>query len=84
MVRLAEFPITRKWPPEHPQRIQLYSLPTPNGKIPAIFPWVNALISFYEAGDLVGIADFAHVRRTLGAFLARPAVVRGMTIPRRP
>lgn len=42
MVRLAEFPITRKWPAEHPQRIQLYSLPTPNGKIPAIFPWVNA------------------------------------------
>src|SRR3984893_3532443 len=28
---LAAFPITRKWPPEHPERIQLYSLPTPNG-----------------------------------------------------
>jgi len=28
---LAEFPITRKWPPQHPDRIQLYSLPTPNG-----------------------------------------------------
>ena len=50
----------------------------------AIFPWVNTLISFYEAGDLVGIADFAHVRHALGAFLARPAVIRGMTIPRRP
>lgn len=234
MVRLAEFPITRKWPAEHPERIQLYSLPTPNGvkvsvmleetglayephpvrfeaneqsspeflslnpngKIPAIidpngpgdaplplfesgaillyladkaqrfiphtaagryeaiqwlmfqmgavgpmfgqvgffnrfagkdfedkrprdryvaesrrllrvldsrlergrwmmgeeytiadmavFPWVNTLISFYEAGDLVGIEDFAHVRHALGVFLARPAVIRGMTIPRRP
>jgi GST-like protein len=28
---LAGFPITRKWPPSHPERIQLYSLPTPNG-----------------------------------------------------
>jgi GSH-dependent disulfide-bond oxidoreductase len=28
---LAGFPITRKWPPNHPERIQLYSLPTPNG-----------------------------------------------------
>jgi GST-like protein len=28
---LNEFPITRKWPPAHPDRIQLYSLPTPNG-----------------------------------------------------
>jgi len=28
---LAAFPITRKWPAQHPDRIQLYSLPTPNG-----------------------------------------------------
>ena len=27
----ADFPITRKWPAKHPDRIQLYSLPTPNG-----------------------------------------------------
>src|ERR1043165_7252694 len=27
----ADFAITRKWPPRHPDRIQLYSLPTPNG-----------------------------------------------------
>src|SRR6188768_1347753 len=26
-----EHPITRKWPATHPDRIQLYSLPTPNG-----------------------------------------------------
>ena len=31
MTDLSEFPITRKWPPRHPDRIQLYSLPTPNG-----------------------------------------------------
>ena len=27
----SDFPVTRKWPPLHPERIQLYSLPTPNG-----------------------------------------------------
>jgi GST-like protein len=27
----ADFPITGKWPAAHPDRIQLYSLPTPNG-----------------------------------------------------
>lgn len=26
-----DFPVARKWPPQHPERIQLYSLPTPNG-----------------------------------------------------
>lgn len=28
---IADFPITRKWPARHPDRLQLYSLPTPNG-----------------------------------------------------
>ena len=28
---LADFPITRRWPPSRPQAIQLYSLTTPNG-----------------------------------------------------
>ena len=31
MTTLADFPITAKWPPQHPERLQLYSLPTPNG-----------------------------------------------------
>jgi GSH-dependent disulfide-bond oxidoreductase len=31
MTDLSEFAITRRWRPEHPDRIQLYSLPTPNG-----------------------------------------------------
>ena len=31
MSDLASFPITRKWPPRHPQRLQYYGLPTPNG-----------------------------------------------------
>ncbi|AMB85213.1 glutathione S-transferase [Pseudomonas agarici] len=47
----------------------------------ATFPWVRNLIGFYEAGDLVGIQDFTHVTRALEQFLARPAVVKGLTIP---
>jgi GST-like protein len=31
MTDLLSFPITKKWPPLHADRIQLYSLPTPNG-----------------------------------------------------
>jgi GSH-dependent disulfide-bond oxidoreductase len=31
MNELSAYPITQKWPPRHPDRIQLYSLPTPNG-----------------------------------------------------
>jgi len=31
MTKLSDFPITKKWPAQHPDRIQLYSLPTPNG-----------------------------------------------------
>ncbi|WP_343851931.1 glutathione S-transferase N-terminal domain-containing protein [Rhodanobacter soli] len=31
MTRLSDFPITARWPAAHPERIQLYSLNTPNG-----------------------------------------------------
>src|SRR6201991_3247223 len=31
MSSLSAFPITRRWPPKHPELLQLYSLPTPNG-----------------------------------------------------
>ena len=31
MPALTDFPITAKWPPAHPDRLQLYSLATPNG-----------------------------------------------------
>ncbi|MBS0273367.1 MAG: glutathione S-transferase N-terminal domain-containing protein [Proteobacteria bacterium] len=31
MFDLSAFAITRRWPAQHPDRIQLYSLPTPNG-----------------------------------------------------
>jgi len=47
----------------------------------ATFPWVRNLIGFYGAGDLVGFVSYTNVRRVLDAFLARPAVVRGLQIP---
>ncbi len=49
----------------------------------ATWPWVNNLVGFYGAGELVGFADFANVKRVLDAFLARPAVQRGLKIPAR-
>jgi GST-like protein len=49
----------------------------------AIFPWVRNLIGFYQAADVVGIADFPHVTRALEAFVARPAVAKGLEIPKR-
>lgn len=49
----------------------------------AIFPWVRNLVGFYEAGELVQFERFANVRRVLDAFLARPAVQRGLSIPAR-
>ncbi|HSI59950.1 MAG TPA: glutathione binding-like protein, partial [Ideonella sp.] len=50
----------------------------------ATFPWVNNLIGFYEAGELVGIEDFGEVTRVLRAFVTRPAVAKGLGIPKRP
>jgi GSH-dependent disulfide-bond oxidoreductase len=50
----------------------------------ATFPWVRNLVGFYGAGELVGFDDFANVKRVLGAFVARPAVQRGLLIPPAP
>jgi GST-like protein len=49
----------------------------------ATFPWIRNLVGFYEAGELVGFKDFANVARVLEAFVARPAVVKGLGIPKR-
>ncbi|CAI0941936.1 MAG TPA: glutathione S-transferase [Serratia grimesii] len=31
MIDQTQFPIVKRWPAQHPERLQLYSLPTPNG-----------------------------------------------------
>jgi GST-like protein len=36
MPDLSAFPVTRRWPPQHPDLLQLYSLPTPNGVYAAV------------------------------------------------
>jgi GST-like protein len=46
--------------------------------------WVRNLIGFYGAGDLVGFDQFKAVGGWLERGLARPAVQRGLNIPKRP
>ena len=52
MTDLTSFPITQKWPAQHPDRLQLYSLPTPNGVKVSIMleeiglPYEPHLVSF--------------------------------------
>ena len=56
MTDLSAFPITQKWPARHPDRLQLYSLPTRNGVKVAIaleelgLPYEPHLVSF-ETND---------------------------------
>jgi GST-like protein len=50
----------------------------------ATFPWVRNLAGFYEAGELVEIEKFPNVTRVIEAFVARPAVAKGLNIPPRP
>ena len=49
----------------------------------AMLGWVRSLVSFYEAGDLVGFDTYKAVQAWLERGLARPAVQRGLTIPSR-
>jgi len=50
----------------------------------ATFPWIRNLVGFYGARELVGFDQFREVQRVLDAFLARPAVQRGLEIPKKP
>jgi GST-like protein len=49
----------------------------------ATFPLVRNLIGYYGAGALVGFDEYPNVKRVLEAFLARPAVAKGIGIPKR-
>jgi GST-like protein len=46
--------------------------------------WVRNLIGFYGARELVAFDHFKHVAPWLERCLARPAVQRGLDIPKRP
>src|ERR1041384_5790362 len=58
MTDLTAFAITRKWPARHPDRLQLYSLPTPNGVKVSIMleeiglPYEAHLVSFDSQDQL--------------------------------
>jgi len=45
--------------------------------------WVRNLVGFYNAGDLVGYDELKHVPAWAERGLARPAVKRGLEIPKR-
>lgn len=64
MTDLSAFPITRRWPAEHPDRLQLYSLNTPNG--------VKASIMLEETGLAyeAHLVDFAEDDQKSDAFLS--------------
>ncbi|MDB5557655.1 MAG: hypothetical protein JWQ36_589 [Enterovirga sp.] len=50
----------------------------------SLLGWVRNLVGFYGAGDLVGYESLQEVPRWLERGLARPAVQRGLEIPKRP
>ena len=50
----------------------------------ATFPWIRVLMTFYAAADLVGLPAFPNVLRAYDSFVARPAVIRAVDIPKRP
>lgn len=58
MTDLSAFPITRKWPARHPELLQLYSLPTPNGVKVSIMleetglPYEPHLVSFDSSDQM--------------------------------
>lgn len=46
----------------------------------AIFPWVNALIAFYGAGDILKINEFENLQSWLKSCLQRPAYLKGSKV----
>ena len=72
MTSLDSYAITRKWPASHPDRIQLYSLPTPNG--------VKVSILLEELGLPTRRTGSASIRRTS----SRPSSCRSAPTTRFP
>jgi GST-like protein len=72
---LAGFPVARKWPAQHPDRLQLYSLPTPNGVKVSIMleeiglPYEPHLVSFDTSDQLT--PEF----KSLNPFGKIPAII---------
>lgn len=76
MSALAAYPITRKWPAQHPQLLQLYSLPTPNG--------VKVSIMLEEAGlpyEAHSVRFESQDQLSPEFRSLNPAVVKGLAVP---
>src|ERR1700680_1176737 len=75
MTHLSAFPSPKKWPPRHPDRISLYSVPTPNGvKVSVMLeetglPYEPHLVSFDNRDQLS--AEF----RSLNPYGKIPAIL---------
>ena len=75
MNRLQDFPITRTWPAQHPDRIQLYSINSPNGVKASVMleetglPYEPHLVRFDLKQQLS--ADF----RSLNPYEKIPAII---------
>jgi len=71
----TDFPITRKWPPRHPDRIQLYSINSPNGVKASVMleetglPYEPHLVRFDQKDQLS--AEF----RSLSPYAKIPAII---------
>ena len=71
MSDLSTFSVTHKWPAQHPERLQLYSLPTPNGvKVSTMLeetglPYEAHLVNFESNDQLspefVGTLSLIHI-----------------------
>ena len=97
MTDLSAFPITRRWPARHPDRIQLYSLPTPNGVKVSIMleeiglPYEPHLVDIMAnetwGPEFLSLNPNGKIPAIIAAWLerglARPAVQRGLEIPAR-
>ena len=46
----------------------------------AIFPWVNTLATFYQAGEYLDLHEYRRVQEWVRTCLERPAVIRGMSV----
>jgi GSH-dependent disulfide-bond oxidoreductase len=71
----SDFPITRKWPPRHPDRIQLYAINSPNGVKASVMleetglPYEPHLVRFDQKDQLS--AEF----RSLSPYAKIPAII---------
>jgi GSH-dependent disulfide-bond oxidoreductase len=71
----ADFPIARKWPPSHPDRIQLYSINSPNGVKASVMleetglPYEPHLVRFAQKDQLS--PEF----RSLNPYAKIPAII---------